>query len=75
METNQKPIIGIVSPCYNEALVLEETSMKLNEIIKDLVAGNIISEMSFAVYYDRLERFAGESKYPFRKWPLLHGMG
>lgn len=52
METNQKPIIGIVSPCYNEELVLNETSMQLNDIIKDLVGRNIISEKSFAVFID-----------------------
>jgi len=52
MEINKKPIIGIVSPCYNEELVLEETSMNLNEIIKDLAARNIISEKSFAVFID-----------------------
>lgn len=52
METNHKPIIGIVSPCYNEELVLNETSVQLNEIIKDLVAQNIISEMSFSVFID-----------------------
>ncbi|HNP32182.1 MAG TPA: glycosyltransferase family 2 protein [Flavobacterium sp.] len=52
MDINHKPIIGIVSPCYNEELVLNETSMQLNEIIKDLVARNIISEKSFAVFVD-----------------------
>lgn len=52
METNKKPIIGIVSPCYNEELVLNETSMQLNEIIKGLVARNVISEKSFAVFVD-----------------------
>lgn len=52
MDVHQKPIIGIVSPCFNEALVLNETSMQLNEIIKDLVARNCISEKSFAVFVD-----------------------
>ena len=52
METNQKPIIGIVSPCYNEELVLNETLVQLNEIIKDLIAQNIISEKSFSVFVD-----------------------
>lgn len=52
MEINQKPIIGIVSPCYNEALVLPETSVQINEIIKDLVTRDIISEKSFAVFVD-----------------------
>lgn len=52
METNQKPIIGIISPCYNEALVLNETSIQLNAIIKDLVERNIISHKSFATFVD-----------------------
>jgi len=52
METNQKPIIGIVSPCYNEALVLPETSVQINDIIQDLITRNIISEKSFAVFVD-----------------------
>lgn len=52
MESNQKPIIGIVSPCYNEELVLKETSMQLNEIIKDLVAKSIISKESFVAFVD-----------------------
>ncbi|WP_445454257.1 glycosyltransferase family 2 protein [Flavobacterium sp. 25HG05S-40] len=52
METNQKPIIGIVSPCYNEALVLPETAIKLNEIIANLVGNDRISEKSFVVFVD-----------------------
>lgn len=48
----RKPIIGIISPCYNEELVLNETSFRLNEIITDLVSNNIISEKSFAVFVD-----------------------
>lgn len=52
MKTNQKPIIGIISPCYNEALVLHETSSQLNEIIKELVDDNSISEQSFVVFVD-----------------------
>lgn len=49
---NQKPIIGIVSPCYNEAPVLNETSAQLNAIIQDLVLRNVISGESFAVFVD-----------------------
>jgi glycosyltransferase involved in cell wall biosynthesis len=48
----QNPIIGIVSPCYNEELVLNETSIQLNKIITDLINKNIISEKSFAVFVD-----------------------
>ncbi len=52
MEIMQKPIIGIVSPCYNEELVINETSHKLNIILQDLIAKNSISEKSFAVFID-----------------------
>lgn len=48
----QLPIIGIVSPCYNEALVLKETSQQLNTILEDLMARNIISDKSFAAFVD-----------------------
>ncbi|WP_284651774.1 glycosyltransferase family 2 protein [Flavobacterium terrisoli] len=52
MESNQKPIIGVVSPCYNEESVLNETSAQLNAIIADLVSKDVISEKSFAVFVD-----------------------
>ena len=48
----QTPIIGIISPCYNEELVLNETSFQLNEIITDLIDRKIISERSFVVFVD-----------------------
>jgi hypothetical protein len=32
MESTAKPIIGIVSPCYNEEQVLGETSKQLNDL-------------------------------------------
>jgi glycosyltransferase involved in cell wall biosynthesis len=48
----QKPTIGIISPCYNEALVLEETSEQLNKIISDLIFREVISDKSFAVFVD-----------------------
>lgn len=48
----QKPIIGIVSPCYNEELVLTETSLQLNAIVANLIDRNIISNKSFAVFVD-----------------------
>lgn len=52
MESINKPIIGIVSPCYNEELVLNETSSQLNSIINDLVSKNLISIESFIVFID-----------------------
>lgn len=48
----QKPVIGIISPCYNEELVLNETSVQINDIITDLILRNIISDKSFAVFVD-----------------------
>ena len=47
-----KPIIGIISPCYNEELVLAETASQLNEVIKNLVAKDVISHQSFASFID-----------------------
>ena len=47
-----KPIIGIISPCYNEELVLNETSLQLNLVIEELVLRNIISERSFIAFID-----------------------
>lgn len=48
----QKPIIGIVSPCYNEEKVLHETSLQLNIILQKLASKNLISDKSFAVFVD-----------------------
>jgi hypothetical protein len=50
MGNNQKPIIGIVSPCYNEELVLNETSVQLNAILTELVSRNIISEKKLCCF-------------------------
>jgi glycosyltransferase involved in cell wall biosynthesis len=47
-----KPIIGIISPCYNEELVLNETSLQLNFVIDELLLRNIISEKSFIAFID-----------------------
>lgn len=47
-----KPTIGIVSPCYNEELVLNETSIQLSKAIKDLVSRECISENSFIAFID-----------------------
>jgi glycosyltransferase involved in cell wall biosynthesis len=46
------PIIGIISPCYNEELVLSETSAQLNSIISNLIKRNLISGESFVVFVD-----------------------
>jgi glycosyltransferase involved in cell wall biosynthesis len=47
-----KPIIGIVSPCYNEQEVLPETAARLNDLLTALIEENIISGKSFIVFVD-----------------------
>lgn len=47
-----KPSIGIVLPCYNEELVIGETSHQINTILEDLIKRNIICTTSFAVFVD-----------------------
>lgn len=46
------PIIGIVSPCYNEEQVLPETASRLDSLLSDLVQKNLISDQSFAAFVD-----------------------
>lgn len=47
-----KPIIGIVSPCYNEEDVLNETIEQLHNLIFDLVNADLISDKSFIAFVD-----------------------
>lgn len=47
-----KPIISIISPCFNELLVLNETSLQLNAILQDLINRDIISVKSFIDFID-----------------------
>ena len=47
-----KPIIGIVSPCYNEEDVLNETLEQLHNLIFDLVNSDLISDKSFIAFVD-----------------------
>ncbi|HLA56099.1 MAG TPA: glycosyltransferase family 2 protein [Flavobacterium sp.] len=46
------PVIGIVSPCYNEEKVLNETSVQINSLIAGLVDAGIISNKSFVAFID-----------------------
>ena len=47
-----KPIIGIVSPCYNEEAVLNETFEQLHNLVLDLVKSDLISDKSFIAFVD-----------------------
>lgn len=52
MNGKNKQIIGVILPCYNEELVLNETSAQINTVLLDLISREIISEKSFAVFVD-----------------------
>ena len=47
-----KPVIGIVSPCYNEEDVLNETAKLLSGLLLDLVDREVISNKSFVAFID-----------------------
>lgn len=68
----KKAIIGLVLPCYNEELVLSETSKRINDILINLISKQIISNKSFAVFiddgskdktWDVIENFSNENKH------------
>jgi len=50
--TENKPVIAIIVPCYNEEEVLPFTADKLSKIIRVLVAKSKISEKSTIVFVD-----------------------
>lgn len=52
MNMSLKPIIGIISPCYNEEQVLNETINQLHDLIVDLVNKAAISDHSFVALVD-----------------------
>jgi glycosyltransferase involved in cell wall biosynthesis len=49
---NNKPIIAIVTPCYNEELVLNETATQLNNLVEHLIQDQKISDQSFVYFVD-----------------------
>lgn len=57
------PRLAIVVPCYNEELVLEETTRRLTGVIGSLVANRRIAEDSFILYVNDGSRD--------RTWPLI----
>lgn len=47
-----KPILGIVIPCYDEELVIKETAEKLLAILESLIFNAIIDKTSFIYFVD-----------------------
>lgn len=52
MNTNSKPIIGIISPCYNEEQAIDETVNQLLQLLEKMVFSNLISDKSFIGFID-----------------------
>ena len=48
----KKPVLYIVVPCYNEEACIQETSKRLREKMKDLIADNKIAKSSRVVLVD-----------------------
>jgi polyisoprenyl-phosphate glycosyltransferase len=44
------PVLSIVVPCFNEALVIVETAKQLSQMVNKLVNDNIISRKSFILF-------------------------
>jgi len=71
-----RPVIGIVSPCYNEQEVLPETAAQLNALLTGLIQDNIISEKSFVVFVDDGSRDATWqiTETLAQQYPLIKGL-
>ena len=52
MRNNIKPIIGIISPCYNEEEILPYTIQQLTNLLTRLITENLISNESFIAFVD-----------------------
>lgn len=51
-EINNKPLIAIIMPCYNEELVLNETAKQLSTLIENLIHDQKINRQSFMFFVD-----------------------
>ena len=51
-EINNKPVIAIIMPCYNEELVLNETAKQLSTLIENLIHDQKINRQSFLFFVD-----------------------
>ncbi len=52
MITNSKPIIGIVSPCFNEEQAIGNTVNQLCKLLQKMQDNNLISDKSFIGFVD-----------------------
>jgi glycosyltransferase involved in cell wall biosynthesis len=47
-----KPIVGIIVPCFNEEEILEDSNLKLSSLLNDLMKGKWVDPKSFIGYID-----------------------
>jgi len=52
------PVLSIVIPCFNEELVIEQTALRLTEVLRDLMAAGKVSADSFIYLVDNGSRDA-----------------
>ncbi|XZF14875.1 glycosyltransferase family 2 protein [Chitinophagaceae bacterium MMS25-I14] len=46
------PVVAIIAPCYNEEDVLPISSVKMKEILQDLIEAKVIDSSSYLVFVD-----------------------
>ena len=63
MQTKDKPVLGIVVPCYNEELVLPETAQRLRAKLQALAEAGEIASNSRIFFVDD-----GSSDSTWRHW-------
>ena len=70
MNETSKPVIGIISPCYNEEQAIDETVNQLCQLLKKMQTNNLISDKSFVGFVDdgskdktwqKIEAFANQN--------------
>lgn len=70
MNETSKPVIGIISPCYNEEQAIDETVNQLCQLLKKMQTNNLISDKSFVGFVDdgskdktwqKIETFANQN--------------
>ena len=52
MDTNAKPVLALVVPCYNEEQILPVTADRLREEMQRMIAKNLVSENSGIYFVD-----------------------
>ncbi len=65
-EKREKPVLGIIIPCYNEEEVIEISNKVLQNLLRRMIDDGLISAKSFMLYVDD-----GSSD---RTWSIISGL-